>query len=86
MSVEKDVEASVNKTIETFSRLDVLVPSAGILNRGSIETLSMEEYDQLMNINMRSVMLIMKLATPHLIATKGNIVNVSSVTGLRAVS
>ena len=37
-----------------------------------------------MNINCRSVLLLMKLATPHLIESKGNIVNVSSVTGLRA--
>ena len=86
MTVEKDVEAAVHKTIEKFKKLDVLVPCAGILYRGSIEAIKMEEYDELMNVNMRSVLLIIKLATPHLIATKGNVVNVSSVTGLRAVS
>lgn len=86
MSVEKDCEDVVKKTIEKFQRLDVLVPCAGILTTGPLETISMEEYDHLMNINCRSIILLMKICTPHLIETKGNIVNVSSVTGLRAVS
>ena len=48
--------------------------------------MTMDQYDELMNINCRSIVLLMKLCTPHLIESKGNIVNVSSVTGLRAVS
>lgn len=86
MAVEKDCEDAVNKTIEKFKKLDVLVPSAGILITGPLETISLEEYDKQMNINCRSVVLLMKLCSPHLIETKGNVVNVSSVTGLRAVS
>ena len=86
MAVEKDCEDAVKMTIEKFKKLDVLVPCAGILTTGPLETISMEEYDTLMNINCRSIVLLMKLCTPHLIETKGNIVNVSSVTGLRAVS
>jgi NAD(P)-dependent dehydrogenase (short-subunit alcohol dehydrogenase family) len=38
----------------------------------------------MMNVNLRSVFSLMQLATPHLIQTKGNIVNISSVTGLRS--
>ena len=64
----------------------MLVPAAGILTTGSIEAMTMEQYDELMNINCRSIVLLMKLCTPHIIESKGNIVNVSSVTGLRAVS
>lgn len=86
MAAEKDCEDAVSKTIEKFKKLDVLVPSAGILITGPLETISLEEYDKQMNINCRSVVLLMKLCTPHLIETKGNVVNVSSVTGLRAVS
>lgn len=48
--------------------------------------MTVEQYDLQMNINTRSVFLMMKLALPHLLETKGNIVNISSVTGLRAVS
>lgn len=84
MAVEKDCEHAVAKTIEKFQKLDVLVPAAGILTTGSIEAMTMEQYDELMNINCRSIVLLMKLCTPHIIESKGNIVNVSSVTGLRA--
>lgn len=86
MTVEKDCQGAVEKTVAHFKRIDVLVPCAGILTPSPLETISMEDYDKLMDINCRSIILLMKLAVPHIIETKGNIVNVSSVTGLRAVS
>lgn len=86
MTEEKDCEDAVSKAVEKFKRLDVLIPCAGILTSGPLETISMDEYDRLMNINCRSIVLLMKLCVPHLIESKGNIVNVSSVTGLRAVT
>lgn len=84
MAVEKDCELAVKKTIDQFKKLDVLIPCAGLLTTGPLESISMDEYDNLMNINCRSIVLLMKLCTSHLVETKGNIVNVSSVTGLRA--
>ena len=60
--------------------------SAGILTLGTVENTSLADYDQLMTINVRSVFHLMQLAIPYLKKTKGSIVNVSSVTGLRAVS
>jgi NADP-dependent 3-hydroxy acid dehydrogenase YdfG len=45
----------------------------------------MEDFDKVMNINCRVVVLMNKLVIPYLAETKGNIVNVSSVAGLRAV-
>ncbi len=86
LSKEEECIKTVNKTIEVYGKLDILVNSAGILTRGTIENTSLADYDQLMNINVRSVFHLMQLAIPHLKKTKGNIVNVSSVTGLRAVS
>lgn len=59
---------------------------AGILVGGGIEKISMEDYDKQMHINTRQVFLMMKLALPHILERKGNIVNISSVTGLRSVS
>ena len=64
--------------------LDVLVHSAGILINGSLETLSLAEYDRIMNINTRAAFLLTQLCAPHLAATRGAVVHVSSVTGLRA--
>lgn len=84
MAVEKDCDDVVQKCLGKFGKLDILVPCAGILSTGPLETLSMADYDHMMNINCRSVVYLMKICTQHLIQTKGNIVNVSSVTGLRA--
>jgi len=84
LSKEPECSALIHQTVEKFGKLDVLVNSAGILKSGSIETTSLEQFDETMNINVRSIFLLTKVAMPHLIQTKGNIVNVSSVTGLRA--
>ena len=64
--------------------IDILVNAAGIIALGSIEKATLSEYDQMMAINVRSVLHLMQLCLPSIIERKGNIVNVSSVTGLRA--
>lgn len=84
MSKEADVVAVVAKTLEHFGKIDILVNSAGILKNGSTEDTPLFVYDEVMNVNLRSVFHMMQLAIPHLKKTKGTIVNVSSVTGLRA--
>ncbi|KAF7278922.1 3-oxoacyl-[acyl-carrier-protein] reductase FabG-like [Rhynchophorus ferrugineus] len=83
---EEETKTLVDKTIAHFGKLDVLVNSAGILESGSVENTNLEQYDRLMNANVRSVYQLTTLAVPHLIKTKGNIVNVSSVNGIRAFS
>lgn len=81
---ETDAKRIIDETIEKFQKINVLVNNAGMLGRGSIETATLEQYDEIMNCNVRSVFHLTKLAVPHLIATKGNIVNVSSVNGMRS--
>ena len=44
----------------------------------------MTDYDQIMNINSRTAFILSQLVSPHLVASKGNMVHVSSVTGTRA--
>ncbi|XP_067834839.1 meso-2,3-butanediol dehydrogenase, partial [Heptranchias perlo] len=78
------VKKVVEETVNHYGQLDVLVNSAGILMMGTIETTTMEQFDQLMNINVRSIYHLTHLAVPHLIKTKGCIVNVSSVNGQRS--
>ena len=84
LSEEKHCQLAVTETMNHFKCLDVLVHSAGILIGGGIESLSVEDYDKVMNINTRSAFIMTQLCTPHLISSKGNVVHVSSVTGLRS--
>jgi NAD(P)-dependent dehydrogenase (short-subunit alcohol dehydrogenase family) len=84
LSDERESVSCLAQAVEVMGGLDVLVNSAGILKSGNLEATSLELWDEMMNINVRSVFHLMKLATPHLEKTKGNIVNVSSVTGLRS--
>uniref|UniRef100_T1GYV8 Uncharacterized protein n=1 Tax=Megaselia scalaris TaxID=36166 RepID=T1GYV8_MEGSC len=75
---EQDTEKILNETIKKFGRLDVLVNNAGIIETGTIENTSLAQFDRVMNTNIRSIYHLTMLAVPHLISTKGNIVNVSS--------
>lgn len=84
MNNESDVANIVKTTIDEFGQVDVLVNNAGILESGTIETTSLDQYDRVMNTNVRGPYHLTMLTVPHLIKTKGNIVNVSSVTGLRS--
>ncbi|XP_045765646.1 3-oxoacyl-[acyl-carrier-protein] reductase FabG-like [Maniola jurtina] len=81
---EKDVENIIETTIKHFKKLDVLVNNAGIAASVTIETTSLHQFDDIMQTNVRAPYYLTMLATPYLIRRKGNIVNVSSVGGLRA--
>lgn len=74
----------VSEALNRWGRLDVLVNAAGHISSGTIEDTSLTSWDVMMNINLRAVFCLMQSAVPALIETRGNIVNVSSVTGLRS--
>ncbi|XP_072035755.1 3-oxoacyl-[acyl-carrier-protein] reductase FabG-like [Amphiura filiformis] len=76
----------VQKTVDHFGKLDILVNNAGIIALDNIENTNLEKLDNMLNVNVRSVFNLTHHAVPHLIKTKGNVVNVSSVNGLRAFS
>lgn len=78
------LERVVSETIDNHGHIDCLVNAAGIIRNGTIETTTIDDWDRLMNINLRSVFLLTQRCVPHLAETKGNIVNVSSVAGTRA--
>ena len=84
LGVEEDTKLLLEKTISELGKIDILINNAGVLEMGTIENTSLEQYDRVMNVNLRSVYQLTMLATPHLIETKGNIVNVSSVNGIRS--
>jgi NAD(P)-dependent dehydrogenase (short-subunit alcohol dehydrogenase family) len=81
---EADTERILNETIKKYGKLDVLINNAGIIETGTIENTSLAQYDRVMNTNIRSIYHLTMLAVPYLIKTQGNIVNVSSVNGIRS--
>jgi NAD(P)-dependent dehydrogenase (short-subunit alcohol dehydrogenase family) len=82
VSNDDDAKRIIESTVEKFGKIDVLVNNAGIARLGGIlNGKIMETYDTVMNTNLRAVVFITTLATPHLIKTKGNIINISSVGG-----
>ncbi|CAM3313506.1 3-oxoacyl-ACP reductase [Pseudomonas floridensis] len=77
-----DVEALFKQVASQFGRLDVLVNNAGIVKSGKVTELEVQDWKELMSVDLDGVFYCTRTAMPALIASKGNIVNVSSVSGL----
>ncbi len=81
---EEQVDRIVSETVAEFGGIDVVVNAAGIIANGTIENTTMDDWDRLFRINVRAPFCLIQRAMPYLIERKGNVVNVSSVNGLRA--
>jgi NAD(P)-dependent dehydrogenase (short-subunit alcohol dehydrogenase family) len=84
LAQDDSAETVVAKAIDALGGIDILVNAAGHISNGTIETTTTEAWDAMLDINLRSVFLLMQKALPSLVERGGNIVNVSSVTGLRS--
>ncbi len=84
VSKEEDVQRLVSKTIDTFGRIDFAVNNAGIEGVQKLtQEYTSEEWDKLMNINLKGVWLCMKYQIPQMLKQgKGAIVNIASIAGL----
>ncbi|ESP04762.1 hypothetical protein LOTGIDRAFT_109558, partial [Lottia gigantea] len=78
-------EKVANKTVEKFGHLDVLVNNAGTLFSSTTLQTPNDKFDLVMDVNLKAPFALTKLAAPHLIKSKGCIVNVSSICGARAM-
>jgi NAD(P)-dependent dehydrogenase (short-subunit alcohol dehydrogenase family) len=77
-------DAIVARARQRFGGLTTLVNAAGIISTGAIDNTPDLAWDQMLDINLRAPFRLMRAAIPMLTASHGSVVNVSSVTGLRA--
>jgi meso-butanediol dehydrogenase/(S,S)-butanediol dehydrogenase/diacetyl reductase len=82
ISEKEYVLGLVERAVDVFKRIDVLVNNAAISMFGSFAGTAEDEWHRVMKTNVDSVFYTTRAALPHLLATKGSIVNVSSVSGL----
>lgn len=83
VSVESDVIALVETTIATYGKLDYAVNNAGIEGKSApTAKLASDDFDRTIAINLRGVWLCMKYELPHLLETRGAIVNMASIAGI----
>jgi len=75
------VEALVERAVERFGRLDAVVTAAGVLHSSPLEQLDEATWDETMDVNVKGTYLVARAALPHLRASKGYLITLSSVSG-----
>ena len=88
VSDEKSTKQMAAKTLDTFGRIDVLINNAAIfatipMNRGGIDSISLDEWDRLMAVNLKGPFLCARAVLPAMRTQKsGKIINIASGTAL----
>jgi NAD(P)-dependent dehydrogenase (short-subunit alcohol dehydrogenase family) len=77
-----DVEHVISETIDRHGRIDVLCNIAGILRFNNLADTSLEEWNLVLSVNLTGTFLMCQAAMPHLLESKGNIVNTASTAAL----
>ena len=77
------MEAMAQATMDAFGRIDILINNAGINIRGAIDELTLEQFNQVMNINVNGVWLASKAVIPYMKkVNNGRIINIASTLGI----
>jgi NAD(P)-dependent dehydrogenase (short-subunit alcohol dehydrogenase family) len=80
---ESETLAMAERVMAEFGRIDILVNNAGINIRGSVDTLTLDQFRQVQQVNVEGVWLACKAVIPHMKTRKsGRIINVSSALGV----
>ena len=83
VSNKEEAEGLVNQTIEKFGKIDVLVNNAGITKDNLLMRMSEEDFEKVLDINLKGTFLITKFATKYMMKKRcGSIVNLASVVGV----
>lgn len=83
-AIEEDNRQMIERTIDEFHRLDALVANAGISQRALFEETQSDVFQTIMDINFNGLVFAARFALPHLLASQGSLIGISSVNGLRA--
>lgn len=81
VTIESDCKNLIDKAVEKFGRIDVLINNAGISMRALFHKTDMEVMQQVMDVNYWGTVYCTKFALPHLLKTKGSLAGVISVGG-----
>lgn len=80
---ESDLENIAKTTAEHFGGINTVVNCGGITTRGGLLDTTVDQMDAMYKLHVRAPYLLSKFAAPHLIESKGSIINVSSISGAR---
>lgn len=84
VSIPEQVDAMITEVIKNFSRVDALVNNAGIADFSPLAETTFEQWRRVMSTNLDGAFLCTQHCIPHLIKTQGVIVNIASISGMRA--
>ena len=77
-----DVKRLVDRTVQTFGRVDVMINNAGLMPQSMLERLKIDEWDRMIDVNIKGVLYGIAAALPYMQQQKsGHVINVSSVAG-----
>jgi len=85
VSLPEDCEKIVKETINTFGQIDILINNAGVSMRGNFETLDNSVFKKVYDTNIMGAIFPTKYALPYIKKSKGSIVFISSVAGIRGL-
>ena len=86
MTNNNDLDQLINETLHNFKKIDILVNNAGLFNGSPLHEISDSQWDEIMDINIRSVFQLTRRVLPAMLSQKyGNIIHISSILGLIAV-
>jgi galactitol 2-dehydrogenase len=79
---EAAVQRSVEEAVQILGGLDILVNNAGIEIASPLLQQSTDSFDKIFAVNVRGPFVVLKAAAEHLIASRGNVVNIASIAGI----
>lgn len=85
VSIEQECNSFINTVVKGFGSIDILINNAGISMRSLVNDTSLDTIRKVMDINFWGTVYCSKFALPHIIASKGTIVGVSSIAGYRGL-